>query len=80
MNYIVVTTSGRVLTGLMAEQDGAAITILDANNQRTKIPRSEVDELKESEVSLMPDRQLDKLTPQELRDLFSYLQSTSPPK
>ncbi len=76
MNYIVTTTSGRVLIGLMAEQDGASITILDANNQRTKIQRTEVDELKEADVSLMPERQLDKLSPQELRDLFSYLQSS----
>ena len=28
MNYIVVTTSGRVLTGLIAEQQNASITIL----------------------------------------------------
>jgi putative membrane-bound dehydrogenase-like protein len=76
MNYIVTTTSGRVLTGVMAEQDGASITILDANNQRTRIPRGDVDELKEAEVSLMPEQLLDKLTPQERRDLFAYLQST----
>jgi putative membrane-bound dehydrogenase-like protein len=78
MNYIVVTTSGRVMTGVMAEQDGASITIVDANNQRTKFPRNEVDELKEAEVSLMPERLLDKLSPQELRDLFAYLQSPTP--
>lgn len=79
MNYIVVTTSGRVLTGVMAEQDGAGITIVDANNQRTKIPRNEIDELGEAETSLMPERLLEKLTPQELRDLFAYLQSPMAP-
>jgi len=79
MNYIVVTTSGRVLTGVMAEQDGASVTIVDANNQRTKIPRNEIEELREGEVSLMPERLLEKLAPQELRDLFAYLQSPSAP-
>jgi putative heme-binding domain-containing protein len=79
MNYVVVTTSGRVLTGVMAEQDGAAVTIVDANNQRTKIPRNEIDELREADVSLMPERLLEKLTPQEIRDLFSYLQSPAAP-
>jgi putative heme-binding domain-containing protein len=79
MNYIVVTTTGRVLTGVMAEQDGASITIVDANNQRTKVPRNEIDELREAEVSLMPERLLEKLTPQELRDLFAYLQSPAAP-
>jgi putative membrane-bound dehydrogenase-like protein len=75
MNYIVITTTGRVLTGVMAEQDAASVTIVDANNQRTKIPRGEIDNLHESEASLMPERLLEKLSPQELRDLFSYLQS-----
>lgn len=79
MNYIVVTTSGRVLNGVMAEQDGASITIVDANNQRTKISRTEIDDLHEADASLMPERLLDKLTPQERRDLFSYLQSPKAP-
>jgi mono/diheme cytochrome c family protein len=34
--------------------------------------------MKESSVSQMPEGQLDELTPDELRDLFSYLQSESP--
>jgi hypothetical protein len=51
---------------------------VDANNQRTKISRKEIDDLHESDVSLMPERLLEKLTPQELRDLFAYLQSPKP--
>ena len=80
MNYIVTTTSGRVLTGLIGEQDAASITILDAENHRTKLPRNEVDELREADVSLMPERLLEKFTPQERRDLFAYVQSSGPPK
>ena len=73
LNYIVVTNSGRVVTGIIAEQDAASLTILDANNQRIKVSRDEVDELREADVSLMPERLLESLTPQELRDLFAYL-------
>jgi putative heme-binding domain-containing protein len=76
LNYVVITASGRVVTGLMAEQDAASITILDANNGRTRIDRSDVDECKESDVSMMPERLLDPLTPQQLRDLFSYVEET----
>ena len=43
MNYVVATNSGRVYSGLMAEQDGASITILDAKNERVKMPRDEID-------------------------------------
>jgi putative membrane-bound dehydrogenase-like protein len=74
VSYVVLTNSGLVLSGLIAEQDAASVTILDAKNQRIKVPRNEIDSLEESEVSLMPERILDALTPQEIRDLFAYIQ------
>jgi len=73
INYIIETSSGRLLTGLLAEQDAASVTILDAQNKRTKIARDDIEELREAEISLMPEKILEGLTPQELRDLFSYL-------
>jgi putative heme-binding domain-containing protein len=76
VSYVVLTDSGLVLSGLLAEQDAASVTILDAKNQRIKVPRNEIDSLEESEVSLMPERILDALTPQEIRDWFAYLQET----
>jgi putative membrane-bound dehydrogenase-like protein len=76
--YAVRTTDGRFLTGLIAEQTPAAITLLDAKNQRTKIARDKIETMQESPVSLMPENLLKELKPQELRDLFSYLQSDKP--
>ncbi len=35
--------------------------------------------MRESPVSLMPENILKELKPQELRDLFSYLQAAGPP-
>lgn len=74
MNYVVETTGGQIFTGLLAEQDGGSVTILDAKNERRKIPRSEIETIAEAPTSLMPERILDPLTPEELRDLFSYLE------
>jgi putative heme-binding domain-containing protein len=74
INYTVATVDGRILTGLIAEQDAAGVTILDAKDQRTRLRRDEIDEIREAEVSLMPDRLLEQLSPRELRDLFAYLQ------
>ena len=73
INFTLLTIDGRVLTGLLAEQDAASVTVLDAKNERTRIPREEIDELRESTISLMPDDILQKLTPQERRNLFAYL-------
>ncbi len=73
--YNVQTTDGRTLTGLIAEQTPAAVTLLDGKNQRTTVGRDRIESLQESPVSLMPENLLKELKPQELRDLFSYLQS-----
>ncbi len=72
--YVVTTNDGRVVTGLIADQTASSITLVGPKNERTSIRRSEVEEIKESPQSLMPERLLDPLKPQELRDLFSYLQ------
>ncbi|MCC7452103.1 MAG: c-type cytochrome [Anaerolineae bacterium] len=74
INTMVATTSGRIISGLLAEQDAASLTLLDAQNNRIKFVRDEIEELRESEVSLMPEKLLESLSPQQLRDLFSYLE------
>jgi putative heme-binding domain-containing protein len=73
-----VLNDGRVLTGLITEASAQEVTIIDAKNQKTTIPRGEIDQIQPSEQSLMPERLLETLQPQEVRDLFSYLQATEP--
>jgi len=73
--YNVATKDGRVLTGLIVEQTPEVITLRDAKGERTKVVRSEVEELKELDVSLMPEALCKEFNPQQLRDLFSFLQS-----
>ncbi len=75
MSYEVRTQDGRALSGLLAEQDAAGITLVDADYRKTRIPRTNVAKLDESEVSIMPEGLLETLKPQQLRDLFAYLQS-----
>jgi putative membrane-bound dehydrogenase-like protein len=76
--YNVQTTDGRSLSGLIVEQTPNAITLVDAKNQRTKVARDRIESMQESPVSLMPENIMKELKPQELRDLFSYLQSEKP--
>ena len=80
LNYIVETTQGQILTGLIVDQTPAAITLVNAKSERTPIPRSEIESMREADVSLMPENLLKELTPGELRDLFGYLQAEQPPK
>jgi len=61
------------------EQTAGSITLAGAKNERTVIPRNRIDDLRESPVSLMPEDLLKSLKPQEVRDLFAYLQADAPP-
>ena len=70
----VATKDGRVLIGLIVEQSPEAMTLGDSKGRRTRLARADIEDLKESEVSLMPESLSKELSPQELRDLFSFLQ------
>ncbi len=74
-SYVVQTTDGRILTGLMVEQTPGSITLVGAKNERTTIAREKIESIQESPVSLMPENLLRPLQPQEVRDLFAYFQS-----
>ncbi|REK09832.1 MAG: dehydrogenase [Planctomycetota bacterium] len=75
VSHTVVLVDGRVLTGLIVEKNAVQITLVDAKQQKTTIPREDIKELQQTATSLMPERLLEQLEEQELRDLFSYLQS-----
>lgn len=70
---IVSTTDGRVLSGLLADQNPQSVTVIGAKNERTVVPRNLIDEIQDSPVSLMPENLYKELTPDDLRDLFAYL-------
>lgn len=73
--HVVLTDTGKVVTGFKVEENAKEITILDATNQRTVIPHDEIEEVKLSEKSLMPENLLETLGEEQLRDLLSFLRS-----
>lgn len=79
LRYQIDTHDGRRLSGMVVEQSPEKIVISDPKNQRTEIARNQIEAIRESPLSLMPENIIKELKPQELRDLFSYLQS-KPPK
>ena len=74
MAHNVKTRDGRVLTGMLADQEATSLTIVDASLRRTRVARSDIGAIEDSDTSLMPEGLLTPLKPQDLRDLFAYLQ------
>lgn len=78
LNYIVKTKDGRTIIGSVAEETAAGLTLANVSNERTTVARDVIASMEDSGISLMPEGLLHALTPQELRDLFSYIQGESP--
>lgn len=78
VSVIVQTTDGRVLSGLPVSRDDAGVTLADGKSKTPiTIGLSDIEELHDSTVSLMPADLYRQFSPQQLRDLFAYLQSSS---
>src|SRR5262249_3041513 len=71
---IIATADGRVLTGIIKGEDKDAITLVTANETLT-IPRSDVEDRKPSEQSMMPEDLLKPLSEHESRSLVACLAS-----
>jgi len=76
--FAVTTHDGRALTGFLADQDAQVIVLRGFNGENTNIPRAEIEELRNTGTSLMPEGLLKELGDQQVRDLFAYLRSTQP--
>ncbi len=72
----VATTDGRLISGIIRSQSESSLVVQSAN-ERIVIPREDVEAIKPSSSSMMPEGLLDPLSTQEVRDLFAYLASTS---
>ena len=75
----VLTTGGRAVTGLVVEDSPEHLILKVQGGKLETIPRSEIDEEKQSEQSLMPEDVEKSLTRQELLDLFAYITLDRPP-
>jgi putative membrane-bound dehydrogenase-like protein len=67
--------SGQVVTGVIVQQTDQIVTV-QTEKERLNLPRSDVEEVKPSPLSLMPDGLLNNLSETDVRDLFGYLQGT----
>jgi putative heme-binding domain-containing protein len=75
----VATIDGRVVSGFRLEENDEVLVLRNAEGQTLTIARDELEEQAPGKLSLMPSGLLDKLTDAQIRDLFAFLTSTTPP-
>ena len=76
--YNILAKDGRVIAGLIADESASSLTIAKSDGTRDTILRSDVEELKSSGKSFMPEGLEKDLTPQDLADVISFIQSPEP--
>ena len=73
---VISLTSGKVLTGLIVEETGDSLRLIDnpsAPDKITVVLKTDIEERTPSEVSIMPKGVLNKLTREEIFDLLAYV-------
>ena len=71
--YNVRTKDEKTYTGLIVKRDEKQLLLRDAENKDVVIAGDNVESVRPSRLSLMPDGQMSGLTPQEAADLLEYL-------
>jgi putative heme-binding domain-containing protein len=73
ISYLAVTKDGRVLNGVIAAETTESVTLRREEGQQDTILRSNIEQLRASGKSIMPDGLEQKLSPDQLTDLLQFL-------
>jgi len=74
-SVVLATRDGRVLTGLIRAESDQEVELADSDAKITRIPKAEIAQRRSSDVSIMPAKTDESLTPEEFADLIAYLAS-----
>ncbi|MEJ7590622.1 MAG: neutral/alkaline non-lysosomal ceramidase N-terminal domain-containing protein [Planctomycetaceae bacterium] len=75
LNFVVATTSGRSVIGLLSTETGSSITLLAAEGKSESVLRTNIEELRSTGKSLMPEGVEKDLTHQDLADVIEYVKT-----
>lgn len=75
LSYVVVLDSGRTLTGMIAAETANSLTLRKADNTTETVLRVNIDELKSTGLSFMPEGLEKQLDHAAMADLLAYLNS-----
>jgi putative membrane-bound dehydrogenase-like protein len=77
LEYVVVTTDGDVISGILAGETSTALTIRTADSKTTTVLRVDIEELHNSGKSLMPEGFEKVIDKQAMADLLSHLRQAA---
>jgi putative heme-binding domain-containing protein len=73
VSYLVETTQGEVLSGLLATRNDKEVVIKQADGKEIRIPAAEIERESPQQKSLMPELLLRDMTAPQVADMLEYL-------
>jgi putative heme-binding domain-containing protein len=77
LEYSITTSAGRQVNGLIVTETAAGVTLRRAEKQEETILRSQIDDIRSTTKSLMPDGLEQQLSRQDVADVIAYLQGVA---
>lgn len=77
VNYTLTTVDGKALTGIVASDTAGSVTLRRADAAEDTIPRGDIDVLKSTGISLMPEGMEKTIPPQDAADLLAFLREST---
>jgi putative membrane-bound dehydrogenase-like protein len=75
VNYLVTTRDGRTFTGMIAAETATSVTLQRGDNQSDTILRIDIEQMRSTGLSLMPEGLEQQIDRQGMADLIAYLMS-----
>lgn len=79
VEYLVAVADGRQLVGMLRRETPGHVVLAAAENREITIARGDIEEIRASTKSLMPEGLEKEITKQELADLITFVQQQKPP-
>lgn len=73
ITWLIETSKGQLIAGLLVEENDQAVTLRDGNGKDVRIPRTEIEGRSKSPKSLMPEDLLLYMTQDDLVDMVEYM-------
>jgi putative heme-binding domain-containing protein len=75
----IVTAGGRTYTGIVARHADGNLTVLQSDSQKITLKAEDVEDVKPTSISAMPEGLANRLTLEQIADLFAFLTNAPEP-
>src|SRR4029079_12389679 len=69
----VVVANGKTYTGIAVRNPDGGMTVLQSDGQKVELAAADIDDVRPSKLSTMPEGWVNRLTLEQIADLFAYL-------